>query len=210
MTTLGNSALRSTLTMFFGALLVAWSVSLTATAARPKTVRVESTPPGAVVLLDVPDAVPLGATPLRRVKVLPGEQTFIFRLDGYEELRLPVTVKRHGQKITATLLKAAVLDITAIDQATWGAALSIDGVPTDRVPKRVQVSPGRHLIEIKGEGRAPTEQWVTVERGQVLAVPVQVGGDAAGGLLVTSDVPGAEVWVDGQKRGVAQIGRAHV
>ncbi|MBT9560461.1 MAG: PEGA domain-containing protein [Myxococcales bacterium] len=205
MTTLGNSALRSTLTMFFGALLVAWSVSLTATAARPKTVRVESTPPGAVVLLDVPDAVPLGATPLRRVKVLPGEQTFIFRLDGYEELRLPVTVKRHGQKITATLLKAAVLDITAIDQATWGAALSIDGVPTDRVPKRVQVSPGRHLIEIKGEGRAPTEQWVTVERGQVLAVPVQVGGDAAGGLLVTSDVPGAEVWVDGQRRGVAPL-----
>ena len=185
------------------ALFIAWGVTMSAHAARPRTVRIESTPPGALVLLDAPGAEPLGATPLRRVKVPPGDHTVIFRLDGYEELRLPVTVKRHGQKITATLLKAAVLDITAVDEATWGAALSIDGVPSDRVPKRVQVSPGRHLIEITGEGRTPTEQWVTVDRGQVLVVPVRVGGDSAGGLLVTSDMAGAEVWIGGQRRGVA-------
>ncbi len=172
---------------------------------RARSVRVTSTPPGAVVRVETAGVLsePIGATPLRRAKVLPGPQTFVFRLDGYEELRVPVEVKRHGQKVEARLLQAAVLDLTAADAHAAHAEISVDGVPRGVLPQRLQVTPGRHLIETQRDGRAARSQWVEVARGQVLTVAVAVGDVDQGGLLVTADVPGAEVLIGGVSRGKA-------
>ena len=57
------------------------------------SVRIRSTPAGATVYLSDTNGPPLGTTPYRG-RVEAGEQTFILRLAGYEELRITGEVSR--------------------------------------------------------------------------------------------------------------------
>jgi hypothetical protein len=97
----------------------------------------------------------------------------------------------------------AVVVITAGDDATAGAAIRIDGEPSGNVPLRKTVKPGRHLIQVGKRGFVTFSKWVTLGSAEVLNLPVVLQPQApkTGSLLVTADVTGLPVRIDGEPRG---------
>jgi hypothetical protein len=97
----------------------------------------------------------------------------------------------------------AVLVITASDDATSGAVVRIDGEPSGNVPLRKTLTPGRHLVQVGKRGFATFSKWVQLVGGEVLTIPVVLQPQAAktGSLLITADVTGMPVFIDGQRRG---------
>jgi len=97
----------------------------------------------------------------------------------------------------------AVVVITAGDDATSGAAIRIDGAPSGNVPLRKTMAPGRHLVQVGKRGFVTYSKWVELTAGQVLNLPVTLQPQApkTGSLLITADVTGLPVLIDGQNRG---------
>ncbi|MGB5682802.1 MAG: PEGA domain-containing protein [Polyangiales bacterium] len=100
-------------------------------------------------------------------------------------------------------LDPAVVVITAGDDATSGAAIRIDGAPSGNVPLRKALDPGRHLVQVGKRGFVTYSKWVDLVAGQVLSIPVTLQPQApkTGSLLITADVTGLPVLIDGQNRG---------
>jgi hypothetical protein len=72
------------------------------------------------------------------------------------------------------------------------------------VPARVVVAPGHHLIEVKKQGFKDYRDSADVAEGEQRTMVIEMTPDIRKGtLMVTSDVAGAEVYVDGQKRDAA-------
>jgi hypothetical protein len=142
---------------------------------------------------------------LRRVRVPDGEQTFVFRLEGYEERRETVNVRRHGQRIQVTLERAAFLALEAADRASFGAAVAVDGLPAGRLPARLELPPGRHLVTVSAPGFAPVDEWVALVRGETFTWPVTLGPPTTGQVVVSADLPDAVVWFNGEERGLAPL-----
>ena len=97
----------------------------------------------------------------------------------------------------------AVLVITPSDDATSGAAIRIDGEPSGNVPLRKTLTPGRHLVQVGKRGFVTFSKWVDLVGGEVVTVPVALRPQEAktGSLLITADVTGMPVFIDGQRRG---------
>ncbi|MFT5430697.1 MAG: hypothetical protein ACI9OJ_001373, partial [Myxococcota bacterium] len=136
--------------------------------AKPRTrvIRVMSTPPGAKVFLDSATE-PLGTTPIKRVRVPVGQHTFRFVKDGYEDASVQFTVKRHWQRVKATLQQAATLKVR---KGATPASISVDGLDRGQAPLRLQLRPGRHQVVITAPGVQPLTSWVTLERGRVVVI----------------------------------------
>ena len=96
-----------------------------------------------------------------------------------------------------------VIVITASDEVTAGAAVRIDGEPSGNVPLRKTLTPGRHLVQVGKRGFATFSKWVDLVGGQVVTIPVALQPQVpkTGSLLVTADVTGLPVFIDGQRRG---------
>ena len=96
-----------------------------------------------------------------------------------------------------------VVVITAGDDATAGAAIRIDGEPSGNVPLRKTLPPGRHLVQVGKRGFVTYSKWVDLTAGQVVTLSVTLQPQAlkTGSLLITADVTGLPVLIDGQRRG---------
>lgn len=193
------------LTMLLGALgTTLWGADVQAQR-RVRTVRVnvESQPPGATVYVDDPASAPLGTTPLRNVRIPRGRHTLIFKLAGHADATLAVDARRHRETFRAELRAQSVIEVTAAHEDTAGAAVRIDGQPVGNVPHREIVEPGRHMVQVSREGFVTFTQWVELQGGQVLTLPVRLERERprTGSLLVAADVNGAEVLLDGEVRG---------
>lgn len=179
------------------------SVTTVAEAQTRYPVNITSTPVGATVFLDTTSSPALGVTPLRSVRVARGQHNFIFRMEGYQETTLAVSVTRYGQAVAGVLPQMARLQITAADSSATGATVTIDGAPAGPIPYSAYIRPDRVQIVVTREGYNPSEQWVTLSAGQVYAWPVTLQRNAprVGSLAVFADLRGAPVFVDGTQRG---------
>lgn len=84
-----------------------------------------------------------------------------------------------------------------------GARLYIDGREIGSLPGPAQtVSPGEHLIEVKRPGYTDFSRRVTLAPGKPFELSVALEANA-GVLSVTADVPGAQIYLDGQLIGLA-------
>jgi hypothetical protein len=172
-------------------------------------VNIESIPPGATVYVDTVDAGPLGVTPLTAVRIPPGAHTLIFRMPNYEEARISVTVRRRRETFRAVLRALGTIEVSAANEGAHGAEVRIDGQPVGGgtlrgLPIRVEnLTPGRHQVQVVREGYRSFEQWVDVQGGQVVRVPVLLEREAprTGSILVSADVLGAPIFLDGQPVG---------
>lgn len=193
--------LSSVLLGLFVALIVFGGA--TASAQRPLPVNIQSTPPGAMVYLDATTVSPLGVTPLRNVPVPSGAHTLIFRLDGFEEGRLAVNVRRRRETFGVTLNAMAVLVVSPSNEGAQTALIRIDGVPTGALPFRGNVQPGRHLVQVGREGYVTFSQWVDIASAQALTLPVALEREreVTGSVLVAADISGAQIFIDGTERG---------
>ena len=174
-----------------------------ASAQRPIPINIESTPPGATVLLDAPTAPPLGVTPIRNARVTQGGHILIFRLEGYEETRLNVDVRRRRETFRAVLGALGTISIVPGNDATNGAAVRIDGQPIGNVPYRGPIQPGRHMVQVGREGFVSFSQWIELAGGQIVTLPVNLEREqpATGSILIAGDVSGAPIFIDGEQRG---------
>lgn len=173
-------------------------------------INIESVPPGATVYLDNADGTPLGTTPLTNVRVARGQHTLIFRLANHQGVELAVNVARRRETFRAVLHALGSVEVAAANEGAQGAMVTIDGQPIQGGVLSTQafrvdaLSPGRHQIRATREGYNPFEQWVDVRAGEVVRVSVLLerAAPTTGSILVTADVEGAAIYLDGRPTGL--------
>jgi hypothetical protein len=92
-----------------------------------------------------------------------------------------------------------------VHSSAEGVDVLVDGRARGQAPLRVELSAGRHVIEMHGHGvtrTLPVEIAAGVQTSQYVKWPL---GRASGTLKVTSTPPGARVLVDGEMRGITPV-----
>lgn len=169
------------------------------------TIRVISTPARAQV--EVLGRGEVGRTPIRRLELPVGEYDFVFTRRGYAREVVHAQVSEDGQTIGTELRRAGRIVVRADHLPARGAQIRVDGQLAGTVPETVEVPPGRRLVEVEAEGYLTYGRWVDVEeRGRVTVnVRLEERPPDTGTVLVTADIPDAEVTVDGEARGQAPV-----
>ncbi|MCZ6807657.1 MAG: PEGA domain-containing protein [Deltaproteobacteria bacterium] len=128
-------------------------------------------------------------------------------VDGLVRIVLVIGLLAASAESAAQEPAPGVVVITAGDEATSGAAIRLDGKSVGNVPLRETLAPGRHLVQVGKRGFVTFSKWVDLESGQVLTIPVTLQPREAktGSLLVTADVTGMPVFIDGQRRGATPL-----
>jgi hypothetical protein len=167
----------------------------------PLSVQVTSTPTGATVEIQGRGSV--GRTPIRALRLPRGEHDFVFTRRGYARTVVRANVTEDRQVVTATLARPAFVEVRADHLAARGARIRVDGQPAGTVPARIEVAPGRRLIEVESDGFLTFGQWVDATEGQssTLNVRLEERPSEVGSILVTTNVADAEVSIDGRPRG---------
>ena len=116
---------------------------------------------------------------------------------------MSVNVRRRRETFRATLNPLGTISLVPANDGAQNAAVRVDGAAVGNLPHRMEVQPGRHLVQVGREGYVTFSQWVELAGGQVLSLPVMLERDApeTGSLLVAGDVSGAGIFVDGTPRG---------
>ncbi len=168
---------------------------------QPVTVRVVSTPSRATV--EVLGRGEVGRTPIRRLALPPGEYDFVFTRRGYARSVVHAAVTEDGQTVEVALQRPATVVVRADHLDARGAEIRVDGQPAGRVPGRVEVAPGRRLVEVEQEGYLTYSRWVELEAGhtETLNVRLEERPSDVGSIPIITDVEDAEVTVDGESRG---------
>ncbi len=104
----------------------------------------------------------------------------------------------------------------AITSEPAGAPVSIDGVLRGKTPVTLSLASGAHSIGIGGS--VVRTQTVNVTRGSNASVHIELGPEAVaaptatgmGSLQISTEPPGARVWVDGEARGAAPVSVSNV
>ncbi len=170
-------------------------------------VKIDSSPQQAAVYIDSKDYGIEGYTPVT-LKLPKGTYNIILELPGFAPVSKPITVSK-SQAFVFTMerqARPAVLDVRAPagNDGAVGAQLFVDGAPVGTVPGRVEVALGHHLIEVKKAGFKDWRDSADVNEGEQRTMVVDMQQEIRKGvLLVTCDVMGADVYVDGTKRDAA-------
>lgn len=189
----------------------------TAQAKKPSLVKVyiNSAPPNANIYLDSKDGGIQGQTGAADPLRLPqGSHRLLLELDGYKPLDQTVNLSK-GQHLMFKLLpEPAYLDIRppGTNQNSLGGDIFLDGNPAGTVPTKLEISPGKHTIEVRRPNFLVYTEQVevkTAESRQLLVTlfPEQKTAAAVattGSLAISAPVP-AEVTVDNQQRGPTPV-----
>jgi hypothetical protein len=170
-------------------------------------VKIDSAPQQAAVYVDSKQYGIEGYTPVT-LKLPKGTYTIILELPGFAPVQKPIQVTK-SQAFVFTMerqARPAILDVRAPagNDGAMGAQLFVDGAPVGTVPARVEVAQGHHLIEVKKPGFKDWRDSADVNEGEQRTMVVDLAQEVKKGmLLVTCDVAGADVYVDGQRRDAA-------
>jgi hypothetical protein len=147
-----------------------------------------------------------GYTP-STLKLPKGTYTIILELPGFKAVSRPVTVVRSTQLMfpLEREAKPATLDVRSVsNDSASGGTVYIDGQQMGTVPARVQLSSGSHLVEVKKTGFNDYREQTTVSEGETRSMVIEMMPQAKkGSILVTADVAGADVYVDGVRKDAA-------
>ena len=155
-------------------------------------------PPGAEIYLD---AEFKGKTPATLTGIPAGSHSLSLMKKGYSPLMKEVVVTANQTfRVSERLLKqTGSLDITT---TPTGAQIFVDDKYAGVSPKKLEgVLAGPHTVKAQAENYQPAEKQVEVGHQQTEAVAIELAG-LPGKILVTSIPEGAEVKIDGEKKGV--------
>jgi PKD repeat protein len=187
-------------------------VTVTATAG---TLAISSTPGGAMVFID--NAVK-GITPVTLTDTAIGSHLLLLRKEGYDDYTRnfiiePATPASIGAILTKSVPEPTTLPTSpygsiAVTSYPPGAAVFIDGRQRGTAPIIVpDVLTGNHEITLSLKGYDEWYQTVSVGSGQMAAI--NAGLDATkeitGSLAVITDPVGAEIYIDGNFKGVSPV-----
>lgn len=159
--------------------------------------RIESTPPGATVYVDLKAAGSRGQTPLT-LSVVPGRHRIIYSLEGYDDaLATPDPYALEGQEVVVdTSLRKKGCDVT-LSAKQKGVLASIDGDEQVPLPTTLRVTPGKHEAVLAGRGLTP--KAVAIACTDFKPLRVEESLDASGGGLVHVHASaGYNIYVDGR------------
>jgi len=170
-------------------------------------VRVESDPPGAIVLVDREALGEHGRTP-RTLPLDPGSHEVELRLDGYQPAKASVKVGT-GKLAELELKLVPKRGVLAIAADPPGARIELFRAG-ERVDARVDASSrvelpiGRYRVRVRAPGHAPVEADALVAEGdtsriRLTAAPLPA---AVGRLLVGTAGVTARILVDGRAKAV--------
>jgi hypothetical protein len=170
-------------------------------------VKIDSQPQQAAIYVDDKAYGIEGYTPTT-LKLPKGTYTIILELPGFQPVSKPLTVSRsEGFMFTMErAVRPAVLDVRApqANDSAVGGTLFVDGAQVGTVPARVEVAAGHHLIEVKKTGFKDYRDSADVAEGDQRTMVVEMMPlQKKGSLLVSADVPGADVFVDGMRKDAA-------
>ena len=175
----------------------------TADAARTYRVKVNSTPAGSSIYLEKTGEVVHGKTP-HTLRLPKGQHTLILKLDGYKSVTRTVLVQRTST-FSFNLEKKPEPATFSLEAAPGsqaaGATVKINGKEVGKIPVTVALLQGRYLVAVEQTGFKNWEQWIDVKEAERRSIVVSLVAEApdTGSLLVSSNVTGAEVYVDGRK-----------
>jgi hypothetical protein len=166
--------------------------------------KIDSSPPGATIYLDGKNCPALGTTPWTG-KLNPGTITVILEAPGYQASTKTFTVAkvRKQQELFVPMTRQPQIEVRAdADPNLVGATVSVDGQVAGTVqgPVVFPTTAARHLVEIKKPGFDTFSTWVDLSvTPSVVLTPALRAVAQFGSVLVDSDVPDAEVYVDQNK-----------
>lgn len=187
------------------ALLVVLCLPGRSQAQRVYTVKIDSVPPGAAVYLEAKEAGVQGYTP-HTFKLKQGSYTFMLEAQGYQPFARTVKVAK-ASTFTFTMVQNPTPAVLMVKEAPGssaaGAVVKVNGKEVGKVPVKVTLQPGRYMLEVVQPGRKPFSQWLDMQEAEKRTVVVNLANAApgTGSLLVSSNINGAEVYIDGRKHG---------
>jgi TonB family protein len=130
-------------------------------------IRVESTPPGAMVTVNGQSQ---GASPVEMAGLALGEYEVRLDLKGYEPKtqRVTLTSEAPREELKLTLVRAAPATGTAdILSTPFGATVFVNGAPVGQTPiLQHRLKPGTHRVEVTKDGYEPFAGSLSVEAGK--------------------------------------------
>lgn len=174
-------------------------------------VKIDGNPIGATIYLGSKACPAVGRTPWSG-RLAAGPVNVILDHQGYEPETQTLTVMPKRTTSVFMILQrtnAGTVEVKAdADPNVAGVAVTIDGQVAGNVPVTIaKVKSGRHLVEIQKPGFDPFQQWIEVQDGQTTRLmPVLrkvVPGKAR--LVIDADVRGAEVFVNGERKGTTPM-----
>ncbi len=165
-------------------------------ARRTGEVTFESTPPGAIVIVD---GQARGRTPVTVADLQIGGHTVTFEINGVNFDRA-IRVRADAPTTVTQDLTAGFLSIFSRIQVT----IQVDGRPAGpTAADQLLLAPGVHSIVVESTRfKFRSEFTVDIKPGEVTAHTVML---PLGALVVRAE-PGAEVWVEGELVGPAPVG----
>lgn len=129
-------------------------------------VTVDSVPPGAKVYVDgKQEGMACQAGPNCKPRVSKGTHRLLLELDGYKPVEESINVSGNQRFVFTMHAAGGRLEIRPASGSTsaQGAELLIDGKLSGLVPGEVEVSPGRHTIEVKRPGYSLYTQEIEIK-----------------------------------------------
>ena len=171
------------------------------------SVKIDSAPQGAPIYVG-DKTCQLGTTPWEG-KLNKGDYTIIIDTPGYEPATksFHVAAYRKQQELFVPLIKKAdppKIDIKADadPKGMAGATVLLDGEVKGNAPVTLTTTEGRHLVHIQKDGYEAYESWISAKNNETTTLLPQLKEIAKpkyGTVVVDSDVPDAEVYIDGNK-----------
>jgi hypothetical protein len=178
------------------------------------TLSVASNPPGAAVFID---NIIKGRTPLTLTDTAIGNHRITITMDGYEEYSRNIIMEAANPLTIAAVLTRSVPQPTtqpppngsiAITSIPSGAEVYIDSRQRGIAPAIFpEVLPGNHQITLSFKGYDDWSHIVSVGSGQTAAINAVLVAikEITGSLAVITDPPGAEIFIDGDFKGVSPV-----
>jgi len=177
------------------------------------TLSLSSTPPDATVFID---NVVKGITPVTLTDTATGSHTLLLTREGYDDYtRTFIIEPSTPATISVTLIRSVTEPTTrpsfsygsiALTSVPAGATVTIDGRQSGAAPAVIpDVLPGNHDVSLSLQGYDDWNQMVSVGSGQTAAINAILVKTAVstGSLAITSDPPGAEIYIDDSFKGVS-------
>jgi PKD repeat protein len=187
-------------------------VTVTTTAG---TLTISSTPGGAMVFID---NTVKGITPVTLADTAIGSHLLLLRKEGYDDYTRNIIIEpATPATIGATLTKSVPEPTTqptssygsiAVTSDPPGAVVFLDGRQTGTAPIIVpDVLTGNHEITLSLKGYNDWSHIISVGSGQMAAINAEMDAikEVTGSLAVITDPAGAEIYIDGNFKGVSPV-----
>lgn len=181
---------------------------------KPSLVKVflNSSPPNANIYIDSKESGLLGQTgaadPLR---LPPGPHRVLLELEGYRPFDQQVNLSRGQHLVFKLQPEPAHLDIRppGTNPNSLGGEIFIDATPAGTVPTKLEISAGKHTVEVRRPGYLVYTEQIEVKTGEnrqllVTIFPEPKTAATTGSLTITAPGP-AEITLDNQPRGAAPL-----